>query len=292
MRCAGRLPQRERVTTRPQHPRVGSLAAAIVIAIAVAHAGGQTETPTARRFDLRSKPAPLDGSVVLRRGEQWSGEVPLGQGYLEVEARVNREEPAGSSYALEVSVNGQPLTAPPIIVRSMMRGADGRLVSRYLWDVRQLLRGATAARVRVRNLSDVPGEAVTIQAREGVPGAAASVPLPAGYLSDVVTALDVRHGQAIGITDQFTPEANPIFVWFRVAGVAMGTSLASRWWYLGDRGPVVVGTGDTLVKPGSDHGAFSLEHAPGTRWPAGAYRVEILAGGAVIGVAPFTVRPR
>ena len=336
------------MTTRPQHRRVGSVAAVIVTALAVAAAGGQTETPGVRRFDLRSKAAPQEGSVVLRRGEQWSGELTLGQGYLEIDARLNRAQPPGSSYALEVSVNGQPVISPPLNTPTLARDAGGRTVpylepgghrwrlftgpdllpdnrpagggsvvepgpgqlSRYVWDVRPLLRGGAAALVRVRNLADVSGEAIQVRVRDGAAGASpGDIPAlrsspgvarqgglgaPAGFgrISNIVTALEVRQGQAIGITDQFTPEVNPIYVWFRVSGFATGTALLSRWLYLGGREPVVVGTAEARVKPDSDHGAFSLELAPGKRWPAGDYRAEILADGNVIGSAPFTVIAR
>ena len=333
-----------------QQRRAGSMAAVtIAIALMAATAAGQSGAPNVRRFDLRRKAAPQEGAVVLRQGEQWSDDLILAQGQLEIEARLNRGTPPGSSYALEVWVNGQPVTSPPINKQALMRDADGRhyphrepggnrwmLVSgpdalsnnglavggsdvktdpgqayRYVWDVRPLLRGSAPAQVRVRNLADGPGQAIQFLVREGAGGVSPGdqaggtdaspavvrhdgigVPVLAGRISNIVTAREVRQGQAIGITDQFLPKVNPIYVWFRASGFATGTTLVSRWLYLGGREAIVVGTAEAPVKPGSDHNAFSLELAPGRRWPAGDYRTEILTGGTVLGSAMFAVVAR
>jgi hypothetical protein len=111
-----------------------------------------------------------------------------------------------------------------------------------------------------------------------------------GRISNIVTARDVQSGNAIGITDTFTPDLNPIHVWFRLSGFAPGTMLTSRWSYFGARDPMVIGTGEFTTPPAADYGTFSYELAAGKRWPAGEYRVEILLGSTVLGSAAFTVR--
>ena len=58
-----------------------------------------------------------------------------------------------------------------------------------------------------------------------------------GRISNIVTARDVRNGAAVDITDTFTPDVNPIHVWFRLAGFAPGTTLTSRWTFLGGSAP-------------------------------------------------------
>lgn len=111
-----------------------------------------------------------------------------------------------------------------------------------------------------------------------------------GRISNIVTARDVQWGSAIGITDTFTPDVNPIHVWFRVSGFAPGTMLTTRWTYFGAQEPMVIGTGELTTAPANDYGTFSYELAAGKRWPAGEYRVEILLGGTVLGSATFLVR--
>lgn len=117
-------------------------------------------------------------------------------------------------------------------------------------------------------------------------------PAVTGRLSNIVTARDVRQGAAVGITDQFTPDVNPIHVWFRVSGFAPGTTLLSRWSYLGGPQPLVIGTAETTVTAGNDYGTFSYELAPGKRWPAGDYKAEILVGDSPVGMAMFSVVTR
>ena len=322
----------------------------IVITLVVARVAGQAGSANVRRFDLRGGAGPQGGDVVLHPGEQWSGDLMLGQGQLEIDARLISDRPAGSSYALEVWVNGQPVTSPLINTQSSMRDAAGRQypyrepdgnrwrlfsgpespsnngpggggsdvktdpgqAHRYVWDVRPLLRrGSAPARVRVRSLADAPGQAIQFRVREGAGGASPgdqpggagtsravvrtdSITKPAvtGRIANIVTARDVRQGQAIGLTDQFTQEESPIYVWFRVSGFATGTTLLSRWTYLDGLEARVVGTAEAAVTVGTDHGAFSLERAAGNRWPSGDYRVEILTGGTVVGSALFAVVAR
>lgn len=114
-------------------------------------------------------------------------------------------------------------------------------------------------------------------------------PAITGRISNIVTARGVRNGAAVDITDTFSPEVNPIHVWFRLAGFAPGTNLTSRWTYLGGSAPLVIGTGEFAVALANDYGTFSYELAAGKRWPAGDYRIEILLDGTVVGSASFIV---
>ncbi|MDA1185890.1 MAG: hypothetical protein O2930_14755, partial [Acidobacteria bacterium] len=114
---------------------------------------------------------------------------------------------------------------------------------------------------------------------------------PSGRISNIVTARDVRAGAPVDITDTFTPDVNPIHVWFRLDGFAPGTILTTRWTYLGGSAPLIIGTGEATVVPTNNYGTFSYELAPGKRWPAGEYRVDILLGGTALGAATFLVHP-
>lgn len=114
-------------------------------------------------------------------------------------------------------------------------------------------------------------------------------PVVTGRISNIVTARDVRQGAAVDITDAFSPDVNPIHVWFRLAGFAPGTTLTSRWTYLGGSAPQVIGTGEFTIAATSDYGTFNYELAAGKRWPAGDYRIEILRDDTVVGVATFVV---
>jgi hypothetical protein len=104
-----------------------------------------------------------------------------------------------------------------------------------------------------------------------------------------VTARSVVRGAAVDITDRFTPDINPIHVWFRVSGFGPATTLLSKWTYLGGQQPLVIGTAEVALEPANDWATFNYELVPGKRWPAGEYLVEILMGNSVVGRATFEV---
>ena len=112
---------------------------------------------------------------------------------------------------------------------------------------------------------------------------------PSGRISNIVTARRVLGGEPAEVTDRFTPDVNPIHVWFRLNGFAPGNLLTSRWTYLGGAAPMVIGTGEFTVDGAAEYGTFSYELAQGKRWPAGSYRVEILFNGTMLGAAAFLV---
>lgn len=114
-------------------------------------------------------------------------------------------------------------------------------------------------------------------------------PPATGRITNIVTARAVRGGVAVDITDRFTPDVNPIHVWFRVSGFGFGTTLLSKWTYLGGAQPLVIGTADVVLEPANDWATFNYELAPGKRWPAGAYLIEILLGNSVVGRTTFDV---
>ena len=153
----------------------------------------------ADRFSAASRPR-IRGSIVLRPSEQWSGPLRL-DGVLPIESRLLYEKPAGGAYALEIAINGRPLTDPPLNKTSPMRYADGRNYPyrepnsarwmlfyshdyeannrsagggyevmtdrgeayRFVWNVAQLLGGQSSAQVQFRNGSDPGGPSLELR---------------------------------------------------------------------------------------------------------------------------------
>ncbi|RJX32748.1 MAG: PEGA domain-containing protein [Desulfarculus sp.] len=122
------------------------------------------------------------------------------------------------------------------------------------------------------------------------PGPAPAAPA-AGRISEVKAARGVVAGRPLGVSQVFTPEVNPIYVWFRLEGVAPGSQLRSVWYYLGGAAPRRIGQSTLASSADSDWGQFSFELAPGKRWPLGRYRVELHLSGQKAAAAAFEVRP-
>jgi hypothetical protein len=122
-------------------------------------------------------------------------------------------------------------------------------------------------------------------ARPVRPGAAQQGP----RMTDITAARGVSGGQPVEPGTTFTSDINPIFVWFRHSGLAPGAVLSSVWYYLEPAAPQRIGEGSVTVQPPTDWAQFALELAPGKQWPAGAYRVELLVEGRMLGEARFTV---
>ncbi|MGE0257073.1 MAG: hypothetical protein AB7T39_20965 [Alphaproteobacteria bacterium] len=142
---------------------------------------------------------------------------------------------------------------------------------------------ATAAQPSAGGATDVPRSGVVRGGDFGDPA------VPQGRVFDLVTARGVEGGRPIGRTSEFLPGDNPIYVRFGIEGFSPGTVLTTRWTYFGSAAPMVIGTGEVRVTPGTDYGTFSFELAEGKRWPAGSYQAEVLQGDAVLGHVAFSV---
>lgn len=106
---------------------------------------------------------------------------------------------------------------------------------------------------------------------------------------DVTMARGVTSGQPVGAGDVFAPGTNPIYVWFRHEGIPAGTTITSRWYYLGASPPVAITEGTITAQPPQNWGQFNYELGQGKLWPSGPYRIDLLVGGALAAEARFTV---
>jgi hypothetical protein len=75
-------------------------------------------------------PADLPQEITVAPGTAWEGVLPTAN-VLELMARIAGEKAAGGNYGLDVSVNGQRLSAPLINKGRSFRFADGRTFSYY-----------------------------------------------------------------------------------------------------------------------------------------------------------------
>jgi len=71
------------------------------------------------------RPSVESGGLTLARTESWSRNFSRRR-YLEIEARLDYNIPAGGAYAMEILLNGQPLSRPLDNKGSDFRYADGR----------------------------------------------------------------------------------------------------------------------------------------------------------------------
>lgn len=259
---------------------------------------------SAARWASAAQPR-MRGSITLEPGERWTGMLQL-HDLLTIEGRLLSGTLSNSPNALGVAINGHALAAATAKINPTQP-------YRYVWDIASLLRGNRTAQVEFRNVLDsgrgtlqvklLPTDlyelverarsatAPMTRDRAGTvaPTMAFGETAIPGRISNIVTAHDVRGGAAVNISDAFAPDVNPIHVWFRLSGFAAGTTLHSRWTYLGASAPLVIGTGDFTIRPTNNFGTFSYELAPGKRWPAGQYRIDILLGNTVLGGATFEV---
>jgi hypothetical protein len=108
-------------------------------------------------------------------------------------------------------------------------------------------------------------------------------------LVEVTVARSVASGSPVEPATVFTTDAGEIYVWARLEGAAPGTAIRSEWFYLGGATPRSIGAGTSTTR--ADHFSiyFSYELPAGRPWPAGDYRVELSAGGRVLGEARFTI---
>jgi hypothetical protein len=106
---------------------------------------------------------------------------------------------------------------------------------------------------------------------------------------DVTTARGVADRTPDRPTRLFSPDDNPIYVWFRAEGCAIGTTIRSIWYYEDTDPPLRFSEGAVTVDVIDDWGQFHFELAPGKRWPVGDYRVELRVGDALLAETRFRV---
>lgn len=108
-------------------------------------------------------------------------------------------------------------------------------------------------------------------------------------VSEITMARAVAEGRPLGPSSVLPTNAGEIFVWARLDGGVPGTEIQARWFFLGGSVPQSIGDAVITVVPGASSLSFSMELPNGRAWPEGPYRVELRAGGLVIGECRFTV---
>ncbi len=96
---------------------------------------------------------------------------------------------------------------------------------------------------------------------------------------EVTAARSVAWGKPVGPAGTFTPDTNPIYVWFQYEGWPAGTKITSVWYYLDTVTPTRIEQATATTGQAASFGQFSLELASGKVWPEGAYRVDLLVDG-------------
>lgn len=108
-------------------------------------------------------------------------------------------------------------------------------------------------------------------------------------LVEITVAHSVAWGSPVDPATLFRPDAGEIFVWAKLEDAAAGTVIRSEWFYLGGATPRSIGAGTSTTRADQSSIYFSYELPAGRPWPAGDYRVELSAGGRVLGEARFTI---
>ena len=106
---------------------------------------------------------------------------------------------------------------------------------------------------------------------------------------DATTAHGVVDGKPDRPTGLFSPDDNPIYVWFRAERCAIGTTIRSVWYYEETDPPLRFSEGSVMVEVLDDWGQFNFELSPGKRWPIGDYRVELWVADALVAATTFRV---
>lgn len=112
---------------------------------------------------------------------------------------------------------------------------------------------------------------------------------PGPRLLDVTLAHGVAAGRPVGPTDVFTPDENPLYVWFRPDSVPGGTTVTSDWFYEDMQQPMRIGEARATVEASAQSGQFNIEMPPGKPWPVGRYRVELRIADRLAAEARFRV---
>ena len=147
------------------------------------------------------------------------------------------------------------------------------------------LRARVAARLNALPPIPPPGRPAADAERSMRQQLAADMPA----ITAVAPARGVKDGKPVEPGATFTPEVNPIYVWFRLEGVTAATKLRQVWHYLGAGADRTIGEGDFTAPAGAKWADVKFTLAEGKRWPLGEYRVEIFAGDRQLAAVPFSV---
>ena len=120
----------------------------------------------------------------------------------------------------------------------------------------------------------------------------ASAPAPA---AEVLAVREITLGNAIGADKRvampmtaFGPR-DTIYAAVATDGAPPSATLAARWTFLGGGQPSLLdSTAQTIAPEGPAVTEFHVSRTEG--WPAGAYRVDVFAGGRLVGSREFEVR--
>ena len=112
---------------------------------------------------------------------------------------------------------------------------------------------------------------------------------PALRLFDLTTAHGVVDNKPFRPTQDFAPDDNPIYLWYRGEGCIEGTTIRSVWFYLETEPPLQFSEGAVTVDNAGDWGQFNFELPPGKRWSLGEYRIELRVGDALLAETRFSV---
>jgi hypothetical protein len=127
--AAGQATLTVRLLDRPNIAGGSANLTVVPAAASVTPGGGTTRAlPPPRPPDPRSDPGKLPAipvEIVLNPGEAWEGDLPVSR-LLDLEARLNYRIVAGANYALNIWVNGRPLTGPLLNKAAQFTYKDGR----------------------------------------------------------------------------------------------------------------------------------------------------------------------
>ncbi|MBI4800236.1 MAG: hypothetical protein HY794_16215 [Desulfarculus sp.] len=128
----------------------------------------------------------------------------------------------------------------------------------------------------------------------GQPPAPTGQAPPAGQepqVYDLRMATGIGEQGPTGVSQVFAPETQRIYVWFRFRGLPAGSELRSEWFF-SDHGQMkkLTETATKVQDPAIAWGQFNLSINPGSKFPAGQYRVDIYLGRQLQGSAFFQVR--
>ncbi len=106
---------------------------------------------------------------------------------------------------------------------------------------------------------------------------------------DIVVASGFVNGAPSGVASSFLPTVKRVYVCYTPVNMEQGALVQALWHHAGNGSMDRICSVSSTVS-GSAKAEFHLEIGSGV-WPSGAYRVDLVANGAVLGSASFTIDP-